>query len=103
MADRPIGSPAAPPRRPRYEAGQQDALSVVLGVEDRETPTPIEARILGVIRESGEPLSVDEIAARTRLDFVPLSKELVDLSRRGFIAVQGRPGSEIVSLLAQAT
>jgi hypothetical protein len=103
MADRPSGSPAAPPRRPRYEVGKSDALSVVLGVDDDGatplgSPTRIEAVILGALGEAGEPLSVDEIARKTQLDFMPLSRGLVDLRRRGDITLQGSPGNEVVSL-----
>lgn len=110
MADRPSGSPAAPPRRPRYEVGRPDALSVVLGADDKATTsesaeattsersTTIEASILEVLGESKKPLSVTEIARKTQLDFLPLSRGLVDLRRRGTITLQGSPGSEMISL-----
>lgn len=105
MATRPMGS-AAPRRRPRSEAGETDALSVVLGVRDEKAATTempaesqrIEARILGVLGESEEPVPLDEIARKARVDFLSLSSGLLDLRRRGAIILRGSPGSEVVSL-----
>ena len=101
MTDRPLGSPGAPPRRPWHEVGKLDALSVVLGVEDEaatDSLKEIEVTILGVLSESKKPLSVTDIARETRTEFLPLSKGLVDLRRRGDIIINGPPGSEKVSL-----
>jgi predicted transcriptional regulator len=104
MAERPSGSPAAPPRDARYGGG--DALSVFLGIDDEatttESPTRLEAQILGALAESEKPLSINEIARKTRLDFIPLSKGLVDLRRRGAITLEGSAGSEVVSLSSTA-
>lgn len=113
MVSRPMGSPSAPPPRSRYEPGkpgEPDALSVALGVDDEkattaESPTElerIEARILGVLGNSEEPVPIDEIARKVRLDFLPLSRGLVDLRRRGAIILRGSPGSEVVSLRSES-
>jgi hypothetical protein len=102
MTDRPSGSSSAPPRRPRYEVGKPDALSVVLGVDNEtatnEPFTTVEVSILRVLSQSKEPLSVAEVARKTQQDFLPLSRGLVDLRGRGAITLEGSPGNEIVSL-----
>jgi hypothetical protein len=104
MASRPTGNPAAPPRRPAREAGELDALSVVLGVpadESEASPdssTLVRARILDVLKESGRPLRVAEVARSVPDDFFSLSLGLVDLARQGVINLEGSPGSEVVSL-----
>jgi hypothetical protein len=76
-------------------------LSVVLGVDDEaatEQLKPIEAAILGVLSRFKKPLSVTDIARETQMEFLPLSKGLLDLSRRGDVIINGSPGSEKVSL-----
>jgi hypothetical protein len=101
VTDRPLGSPAAPLRRAWREVGKPDALSVVLGVDDEAVTEPleqIEATILGVLNRSKTPLSVTDIARETQTGFLPLSKGLLDLRRRGDIIINGSPGSETVSL-----
>lgn len=101
MTNRPLGSPAAPLRRPRHQVGKPDALSVVLGVDDEVAAEPlgkIETTILGVLKRSKKPLSVTDIARETQTEFLPLSKGLIDLKRRGDIIINGSPGSEKVSL-----
>jgi predicted transcriptional regulator len=104
MATRPTGSPAAPPRRPAREAGELDALSVVLGVpadeSDRsaDSPSLVRARILDVLKESGRPLQLNEVARSVPYDFFSLSTGLVVLAQQGMINVEGSPGSEVVSL-----
>jgi hypothetical protein len=104
MADRPMGSPSAPPRRPRNtEADELDALSVVLGAE-RENLFPAkasnrtEATIINALQRSGGPLTPVEIARHGQLGFIPLSQGLLDLRQRGVITLGGSPGNEVVSL-----
>jgi hypothetical protein len=104
MANRPTGSPAAPPRRPAREAGEPDALSVVLGASTNhsaapaDSPTRVRARILDVLNESGRPLPLSVVARNVPYDFFSLSTGLVDLRQQGIINLEGSPGSEVVSL-----
>jgi predicted transcriptional regulator len=104
MAERPMGNAVAPPRRTRQDAGETDALSVVLGIdEDESTATRrIEAQILGLLRETGKPVSVDEIARELHVDFLSLSKRLLYLTRRGAIRLKGSPGNELATLASDA-
>jgi hypothetical protein len=104
MTERPMGSPSAPPRRPRNtEAGELDALSVVLGAEREEALAPkpsnsAEASIIEVLKTSDTPLTPVQIARNGQLGFLTLSKGLLDLRRRGIISLNGPPGNEVVSL-----
>lgn len=106
MADRPMGSPSAPPRRPRNtEADDLDALNVVLGAErenanSAEPSNPAEASIVKALEESGGPLTPAEIARDGQLNFRTLSKGLLSLRQRGIITLGGSPGNEVVSLRA---
>lgn len=106
MADRPMGSPSAPPRRPRNtEADELDALNVVLGAErenanSAEPSNPAEASIVKALEESGGPLTPAEIARDGRLNFRTLSEGLLSLRQRGIIILGGSPGNEVVSLRA---
>jgi hypothetical protein len=104
MADRPMGSPSAPPRRPRNtEADELDALSVVLGADRQNTfsakpSNPTEATIINALRRSNGSLTPVEIARDGQLGFLPLSKGLLELRQRGVITLGGSPGNEVVSL-----
>jgi hypothetical protein len=104
MTERPMGSPSAPPRRPRNtEADELDALSVVLGAEREGTlfPKPsnhAEASIIKALKTSDAPLTPGEIARNGQLGFLTLSKGLLDLRQRGIISLSGPPGNEVVSL-----
>jgi uncharacterized membrane protein len=107
MADRPMGSPSAPPRRPRNtEADELDALSVVLGAEREKAPAApaakpsnsAEASIIKALEKSDGPLTLVEIARDGQLGFTTLSKGLLELRQRGIITLDGSPGNEVVSL-----
>jgi hypothetical protein len=99
-----MGSPSAPPRRPRNtEADELDALSVVLGAERDEAlfPKPsnrVEASIIKALETSDAPLTPVEIARNGQISFLTLSKGLLNLRQRGIISLNGPPGNEVVSL-----
>jgi hypothetical protein len=99
-----MGSPSAPPRRPRNtEADELDALNVVLGAERDKAlfpkpPNPAEASIIKALETSDVPLTPVQIARYGQLSFLTLSKGLLDLRQRGIITLNGPPGNEIVSL-----
>ncbi|MGH3152824.1 MAG: hypothetical protein ACRDOB_19125 [Streptosporangiaceae bacterium] len=104
MAERPMGSPSAPPRRPRNtEADELDALNVVLGMErenalSAKPSNPAEASIIKALEKSDVPLTPVEIARDGQLNFRTLSEGLLHLRQRGIITLGGSPGNEVVSL-----
>ena len=100
MAERPMGNVVARSRRVGKDAGETDALSVVLGIAEDEPPPPhrIEAQILELLADAGKPVPVDKIARELHVDFLSLSPRLLELRRRGTILLEGSPGSELATL-----
>lgn len=105
MASRPVTPPSAPPR-PTSKYREDDALSAVLSTGEGESPSAaateswrqLEAKCLAVLRNSDEPLTIDDLARELELGFLTLSELLLDMTRRNEIQLQGSPGNEVVSL-----
>lgn len=97
---RPNGPSSAPPLRRRPKPGQ-DGLSSVLGVR-RPAPSPdpyepwVDHRVLELLGDAGKPLTIRELTERAKLSFIELSETLEVMESRSEIAVEGKPGSEMV-------
>lgn len=97
---RPLGPPSAPPLRRRPKPGE-DGLSSVLGVR-RPAPSPdryepwVDHRVLELLEDAGQPLTIHELSERAKLSFMELSETLQVMESRSEIAVEGQPGSEMV-------
>lgn len=112
MAGRPIGLPGAPALSTSTHRGD-DALSMVLSPGEigsprmmppvRNTWRRLEAQILGILGESYDPLTIDDLARHVDLSFLNLSELLLDLIRRNEVILCGPPGKETVCLSAEPT
>jgi hypothetical protein len=105
VAERPMGHPGAPPRS-SSRSGGDDPLSVVLSDSEDESANAasteswrqLQALILNVLRGSEKPLSIDTLAQRVGVGFLPLSEQVLALTRRNEVVLSGSPGKELVSL-----
>jgi hypothetical protein len=105
VVERPMGPPGAPPRSSSRSRGD-DPLSVVLSDSEEESPNTasteswrqLQAQILAVLRNSKKPLTIDTLARKVGVGFLPLSEQVLDLARRNEVILRGSPGKEVVSL-----
>jgi hypothetical protein len=107
---RPMGPPGAPPRSSSRSRGD-DPLSLVLGDSEEESPNAastesgrqLQAQILDVLRKSKKPLTIDALARKVGVGFLPLSEQVLELTRRNKVIIDGSPGKEVVSLSPVST
>jgi hypothetical protein len=107
VVERPISPPGAPPRSSSRSRGD-DPLSVVLSDSEDEEESPnatsteswrqLQAQILTVLRNSKKPITIDTLARKVGVGFLPLSEQVLDLARRNEVILHGSPGKELISL-----
>ena len=111
MVFRPPMSPPGAPPRSSSRSHEGDPLSVVLSdseeepssTESTESGRQLQAKILDVLRNSKEPLTIDDLSRTVRVGFLPLSEQLLILTRRNEVILYGSPGKELVSLSPAST
>ena len=97
MSARKAPNPSGAPPLPDRAKPGDDALSVLLGVSTKGPDlTSVESSISAVLHEAGEPIALNDLAGRVKVDFLTLSSALVDMENRSMVRVEGPPGCEII-------